>query len=132
MLSNEARFNTGTLWPEKFIKSLKLSASRVLNVLWLSKLSSPSPFSERCSVTLCFFNGCPPGKMYFDKLSFHRDDLFRNTRVKISDQTKAKECSPAEQFGVNSTHCSKQRLSGSKFTLSFSLTTRRQLGEEAR
>lgn len=55
MLAEKTWFNTGILWPEKFIKSLKLSAPRNLNIPWLSELSSPSSFSECDSVTLHFF-----------------------------------------------------------------------------
>lgn len=121
MLSNETWFNTGILWPEKFIKSLKLAAPRVLNILWLSELSKLAPFSECCSVTLRLFNGSAPSKMYFDKLSFHRPDLIMYSRVKISDHTEAEECSPTKQSKGKSEHIASSRGSlPSKYTLSFS------------
>ncbi|EAX05137.1 hCG1647865 [Homo sapiens] len=54
MLSNKKWFNTGILWLERFIKSLKISAPWILNIPWLSVLSSLSPFSECYLVTSHF------------------------------------------------------------------------------
>ena len=136
MLSKETWFNTGILWPQKFIKSLKLSSSSS-EIPRQSELSSLSPcFLNAVPATsffFFFFNGSTLRKMCFDKLSFHRANLFMYIWVKISDGIKAKEHSPTEQSDVKSAHRPPRRRSlASEFTLSFSRPKHKQLGEEMR
>ena len=104
-LSKEPWFNTGILWPQKFIKSLKLSSSGS-EVPRQSELSSLSPcfLNAVPATSFFFFNGSTLRKMCFDKLSFHRANLFMYIWVKISDGIKAKERSPTEQSDVKSAH----------------------------
>lgn len=92
-LSDKTWFNTGILWPEKFIKSLQISDLRVLNIpgslcqaafhYFLKAGQSPRII---CEGTL--------GKMYFDQLSFQEADRFVYIRVKINDNRKSRECYP--------------------------------------